>query len=537
MLSVISRYILAASLAATFVFLALTLAPVVRAENAKFSACQNKITSECLTTLGVDLAMNDQPPPRYLREVEMLAQMGRIDDAFTLELRIEEAKARPTENVEGTVNRRMASHRITAAIRRGESLQRAVETTSSVDPGVLWISALDLLEQNPYGPSTGLRRTPDDETLIIVSDMAMMIAAMALNEAERPRISHLVYSAELQAALGNRAEVIQLLEQIPQTEDLRINLTEDLVRLIGSETALRLYSEAGGSRPNILLTAASAEPDSDRSTAYLERAYEEFSDEKPWPDFDWMERTVRRSADLGHANLALQLARDLALQAQTEPSAFPVFPHIKATRGLIAAQADETEIRQSLELAEGFFPQNDKEVVGIGVVSGPIVWGRSGLDAQARREIANLRGQLGDIEAAIQTMDGLENPVFAWNDMLSPDIPIEHINALLDAANAVLPTEGYSYVRAQLAAEMTRTDKTEAQMSWALSTAIDILQAQQLDGDRAVVIYTSLARVGARLGDRNIEISALNKMAQAALISRDYGDLIRAGFQWYQFEN
>jgi tetratricopeptide (TPR) repeat protein len=342
----------------------------------------------------------------------------------------------------------------------------------------------------------------------------------------------LVYAAELQAALGNRAEAIQLLEQVPQTEDLRINLTEDLVRLIGSETTLRLYSEAGGSRPHILLTIASAEPDPDGSTAYLERAYEEFSDEKPWPDFDWMERTIRRSANLGHANLALELARDLDLQAQTEPSAFPVFPYINATRGLMAAQADETEIRRSLERAEGFFPQNDKEVVGIGVVSGPIAWGRSGLDAQARREIANLRALLGDVEAAIQTMNGIEDPVFAWNDMLSADIPIEHINALLDAANAVLPTEGYYYVRAQLAAEMTRTNKTEAQMSWALSTATDILQAQQVEGDRAVVIYTSLARVGVGLQAPNIESLALERMARAALISRDYGDLISAGFLW-----
>jgi tetratricopeptide (TPR) repeat protein len=403
-----------------------------------------------------------------------------------------------------------------------------------VDPGVLWISALDLLERKPYGPSIGLRRTTDDETLVIVSNMAAMIAAMALNEAERPRLSHLVYAAELQAALGNHEEVIQLLEQIPPTEDPYINLTEDLVRLIGSETALRLYNEVGGSRPNILLTAASAESDPDRSTAYLERAYEQFSNEKPWPDFDWMERTVKRSADLGHANLTLQLARDLALQAQTNQSAFPVFSHIKATRGLIAAQADESEIRQSLELAEGSFPQNDKEVVGIGVVSGPIVWGRSGLDAQARREIANLRGRLGDIEAAIQSMEGIEDPVFAWNDMLSADIPIEHINALLDAANAVLPTEGYYYVRAQLAAEMAHTDKAEAQRSWALSTATDILQAQQLDGDRAVVIYTSLARVGAGLEAPNIESLALERMAQAALISRDYGDLISAGFLWHQ---
>ena len=247
-----------------------------------------------------------------------------------------------------------------------------------------------------------------------------------------------------------------------------------------------------------------------------------------------MERTVRRSADLGHIELALELARDLVLKAQTEPSAFPVFPHIEATRGLIAAQADETEIRQSLELAEGFFPQSDKEVVGIGVVSGPIVWGRSGLDAQARREIATLRALLGDLEEAIQLMDGIEDPVFAWSDILTSDIPIEHLNTLLDAANRALSIQEYSYVRAKLAAEMSRSDKTEAQASWAIWTATAILEAEQLTGDLAVIIYRSLVGVGNNVDDQNIKGLALTGMAQAALSSRDYGDLIKAGFQWYQ---
>ncbi len=464
----------------------------------------------------------------------MLAQMGRIEDALVLELRVVSEKERPPENVEATVNRRLASHRITAAIRNCIDLDTAIERTPDVDPGVLRISALDLLGRNPYSVRSGPRIIPDDQVLGVVSDIAERIARMAQEEPERPPTSQLMYAAELQTALGNRTEVIQLLEALPQTNDPRINPSEDLIRLIGSQDALRLYGEAGGSRPNILLTVASAETDPSLATEYLERAFTEFSSEEPWPDFDWMERTVVRAARLGLHSLALKLARELGNQADTAPSAFPVFPHIKAARALMIASADESEVRDRLERAQSFFPPNNSETVGIGVVSGAIVWGSSGLDAQARREIANLRARMGESDAAIQIMDGIDDPVFAWNNMLTSDIPIETLDRLLDAASDALSSEEHAYIRAQHAQKMLFFGEAEEQRRWAQEEASALLQAEELDGDHAVLIYSTLTRIGARLGDQEIEATALERMAYAALSSREFSELITAGFNWYQ---
>lgn len=464
----------------------------------------------------------------------MLAQMGRMEDALALELRVVSEKDRPPKNVEATVNRRLASHRITAAIRNGIDLETATDRTPGVDPGVLWISALDLLGRNPYGVRTGPRNIPDDQELGVVSDIAERIASMAQEEPERPQTSHLMYAAELQTALGNRTEVIQLLEALPQTSDPRINPSEDLIRLVGSQDALRLYREIGGSRPNILLTAASAETDLSLATEYLERAFTEFSSEEPWPNFDWMERTVERAANLGLQSLALDLAHELGNQADTAPSAFPVFPHIKAARALMIASADEGEIQDRLERAQSFFPQNDKEIVGIGVVSGAIVWGSSGLDAQARREIANLRARMGEIDATIQIMDGIDDPVFAWNDMLTSEIPIETLDGLLDAASDALSREEHAYIKAQHAQEMLFFGGTEEQKLWAQETATALLQTEELDGDRAVLIYSTLTRIGTRLGDQEIQRMALEKMAETALKSRRFRELISVGFHWNQ---
>ena len=516
------------------VFLTLTFSPGIRAESAKFTGCRNEISSQCLTDLGVEVAMDARSLPPYMREVGMLAQMGRIEEAFALELRILSEKERPPGDIDAAVNRRLASHRITAAIQDGMDLDAAINRTPDVAPSVLWISALGLLGRNPYGVSIGPRIRPDERVLDVVSDMAERIARMAEEELERPQIRHLMYAAELQAALGNRARAIQLLEALPQTENPRINPSEDLMRLVGSQNILRLYREAGGSRPNILLTAASAETDMSRAAEYLERAFSEFSSEEPWPDFGWMERAAERAANLGLEELALQLARELADQAETAPSAFPAFPHIKAARALTAAGAGEHEIQESLALAQSFFPRNEREIVGIGVVSEAIVWGSSGLDAEARREIANLRARLGEIDAAIQMMDGIDDPVFAWNDMLTSDIPLENLSGLLDTASGVLSREEHAYIRAQHAQELLFFGGAEHQRSWARTTATNLLDAAQLNGDRSVLIYSSLTRVGAKLEDQDIQRLALARMAEAALDSREFSDLITAGFHWFR---
>lgn len=155
MLPITFQYFILGLAGLTLVFLASAFSPETRAENSDFSACKNEPSAQCLTDPGVDLAINARSLPPYMRQVDMLAQMGRMEDAFTLELRVESEKDRPPENMGAAVNRRLASHRITAAIRNGIDLETAIDSTPGVDPGVLWISALDLLGRNPYGVRSG----------------------------------------------------------------------------------------------------------------------------------------------------------------------------------------------------------------------------------------------------------------------------------------------------------------------------------------------------------------------------------------------
>ena len=492
------------------------------------------MTSECLTTLGVEMALNDHTPPHPRHELNKLAQMGRFDDAFAVGVHLQKVRA-PNEDIEAGVHRRLASYRITAAIRKGESLKIAVENTPLADQTSIFISALDLLERNPYAVSAERQSTPGEQALTVVKDMAAMIAAMEEEDVKNIDVYALENAAELEAALGNRAMVIQLLEKIPDA-DRTPNLSEDVIRVIGPATALQYYDKLGGNNPRILLRAASVEAVSERRARYLARAYDEFSKERRGPNFDSMEEVVHLSTKLGHPVLALKLARDLASKVRTTPLVLPVFLHLKATRSLMTAEAEESEISASLAPVENSFPKVKEEIVAFGSFGRPILWKKSGLDAQARVEVAKIRAKLGEVEAAIEVMDGVSSPVFAWRDLLSPAIPIEQLNALVDAAGAVLPKEDHAYVRAQLAEKMSRAGKSRLQKSWALSTAKDVLQAGGLDGKRAVTAYVSLAKTAARLKDHETERLALEEMGQAALSTRRYGDLIRAGFQWHQSE-
>ncbi|MEM0950416.1 MAG: hypothetical protein AAGK37_23705 [Pseudomonadota bacterium] len=405
-------------------------------------------------------------------------------------------------------------------------------STPGVDPGTLGISALDLLGRNPYGSRLEPRIRPDAQTLDIVSDIADRMAEMARRREGPLRMTFLMYAAEMQAALGNRAEALRLLEELPKTDNPFSIPSEELIRLVGSQDVLRLYQEAGGERSIILLSVASAETDTDLATGYLEEAFTAFSSETPWPDYDWMERIVEGAARLGFQALALDLAQELAHKVDTAPSVFPVFSHLKAARALMVAGADDDAVQDRLEHAERQVPASDRQIVGTGVVSGLIAWGSSGLSAQARREMANLRARLGETDAAVQIMEGIDDPVFAWSDMLTSDIPIDAVDRLLDAARDVLSSEGHAYTRAAQAQEMV-LEGTE-QQSWARATATALLQTEQLVGDRAVLTYSILRRVGARLEDEDIQRLALTRMATSALETREFEDLIYVGLQWDQ---
>ena len=243
--------------------------------------------------------------------------------------------------------------------------------TPEVDAGVLWITGLDLLDRNPYGTARRPEKLPDENVLEVIKEIALQIEAFAHDKADRPKTSHLVYAAELLSALHDKGAALGALRQIPKAEDAHIRMSVDLITVVGVETALEIYHEAGGSSPHFLLNAAAAEERVERAEALFGEAFVAFSSESPWPDFSFMHRTVERAEEQEYSDLSLRLAREMAQKAKTTPANFPVFGHIYAARALSAAGAPEEEIRESIDLALGLFPDDPSTLMGFGLVSGP----------------------------------------------------------------------------------------------------------------------------------------------------------------------
>ena len=241
------------------------------------------------------------------------------------------------------------------------------------------------------------------------------------------------------------------------------------------------------------------------------------------------------AVDRGDPDYALTLARRIEQMAETQTDAFPAFSHSAAARALFVAGAEPGDVRASLDLAEAAFPGAGEQVIGVGLVSGPILWGGSGIGAQARREIANLRAKLGDTDAAIRLMDGIDQPDFAWRDIVTPDLSVDTIDALLQAASAVLNAEDDAFVRACLARDIVSMDPSQPQRDWAAATA-QSLGAADLRGSRAGPIYSCVADAAKSLDNRSLYKTAVEQMGRAALDSGDFVALLGAGIAWHEVE-
>lgn len=518
------------------VFAALKYLPGQSELNRRYASCVAATTSACLSDLGFAEAARVRWLPPYLSEIDQLAQIGHIDEAYALELRIQINKGNSSEASTSAAVRRVASQRITAAIREGKTPQQAFDQTRGADVGALWISALDLLGRRPYGQSPRSDAPPDAMTRLRVGAMADMIVSLAQRLAPRVATYQLVYAAELQAMLQDREAAIGTLALLPTEGRETMILSDDLLQVIGADVAVHLCEKMVDCQIMTRIRLAVAAWNAFSVRADLEQRFTTLADREPWPDFRKMEEVVALAAKGGDRGEALALARRILETAKTKPDVFPVFAFINAARALEVAGAGADEVRQSLDLAEAGFPQNPKTIVGVGFNAGPIQWGGFGLNAQAQREIAGVRARLGDLDAAKAMMAGIEDPAFAWRDMLTPDIPVAFLDPLMQAVGEAMSEEDFTYIRACHAQDLVLTDPSGPQAVWAQATATDVLRPEPLARKRSSATYSCISRVGSFLKNDDIYHKAVERMGQAALASGDFIDLFRAAITWHDFE-
>jgi hypothetical protein len=133
-------------------------------------------------------------------------------------------------------------------------------------------------------------------------------------------------------------------------------------------------------------------------------------------------------------------------------------------------------------------------------------------------------------------MAGIEDPPYAWGEVLGPDLAPETLDQLLLAAEGALAGEESLHLRAQTAAEMVWFNTSPAQRDWALRKVRDVLPAVDPGDDQALATCRAVARVAQGAGDDALWQAALTCAAETAVRSRDASKLLEAARLWFAFE-
>lgn len=437
------------------------------------STCRANPEPTCLADLGVEIALAEpRPPPTSARATDYLAIMGRFDDALALEMHFRTRNGHPAEEAAAKAARRLASHRLAAALGDGMSLDAALADIPAADGGSIWIAALKLLGRSPYGNNNDLLPpTMDDrERRALIGEMADRIETLAAGGSARRRASLLHHAAELRGAIGDGDGARHALAQIPVSE-MQTSLSVDLLRTVGPETVLPDPAHVDAVHPLLWLNAARADDHPERARRYLDAAFLTFADpERLWPDFSGLERLVRAAIEVGGPSLGLDFARTVAELARNARHPFAPFANIDAAEALLASGAPPDEVRASLDVAQAMFPADPHKAIAPSIVTGVIRWRNSGLEREARYMVAALRARIGDVEAVRPLMAGIGQPEHAWLAVLDRRIAVEHNERLLAWAAEDTPPHDMAYLKAMLAQEIFLHEGSDRHRAWAKDT-------------------------------------------------------------------
>jgi hypothetical protein len=487
--------------------------PDARAREARFDACRASLSGACLADLAVEIGLQGTPPSPHSSGVTALRVTSRDAAAHALIVRAGELEGKTTEEARRAADALLAAPRLADAVRKGMSPADAYAAAPEVRYGDAYIAALDLLGNDPYGSGFAVR-PPTAADRAAVARFAELLVSLAGGLSGRPKEAALEYAAELHARLGQRDQASQIFLGIERDGDWNGVVSPLLMDAEIGAFALKQCRGLPDCRARVLQRAAMLAASDAEAEAMLREAFAIHLGQQGWPDFDKMGAIVDLAVSRKNPTLALALARDLDRLAQTRAGVFPSFPHIAAARALLLAGATEAEVRAALDRAEAEMPGSGRAVIGSGHM-GPITWG-GGIGSQARREQANLWARVGDLDRAARLMAGIEDPPYAWGEVLGPDLAPETLDQLLLAAEGALAGEEFLHLRAQTAAEMVWLNGSPAQRDWALRTVRDVLPAVDPGDDQALATCRAVARVAQGAGDDALWQAALTCAAETA---------------------
>ncbi len=526
------RLSLLVSVAAAGLLAVLLLHPDVRAREARFKSCAENLSADCLADLAVETGLAGAPPSSASDGIRILQLLGKDASALALVQRSLDLGNTPDIPGLGGAEAYLAPVRIARAMDQGMTPAEAYSKT----PGARYLhltAALRLLREPPF--ATGRHTDPLSP---LQRDQIAQTAAFleTLAETLQPgwKKNALEMAMELHLKLDDPASVQRLFDRIDWGDDWNGVLSEATIAVVSVDHALSKCRNKPACQVNLYRRAALVEKSPVEAERMLRVAFKQYRDREPWPDFDEMEEVIGLALQRGDHPLALTVALELDQLAQTRTGVFPSFPHIAAARALLASGGNLQDVGAALDRAEAEMPGSGAEAIGLGHM-GPITWG-GGIGSQARWELAALRARLGDVDRAIRLLEVIDDPAYAWGEVLEQDLPPNVQDLLLAAASAALDNGELLRLRARMAGPLATDSASPAQKTRATAVARDVVAKVDLDEESTVRVCHALTFIdGASNPDLRRQV--LECAGHAALRSRDSGLLLLAAAMWLDFES
>ncbi|MEM9425379.1 MAG: hypothetical protein AAGA06_01630 [Pseudomonadota bacterium] len=469
------------------------------ASDADIAACRAAPSTDCLADIGFALGMDGFRMSQQAQGVSILAEIGRLEDARALGLRLQNIHGVHGERAESIVDLTLSNYRLIEAFQDGKAIEEALDGRAQ-----LWATSAMLHMAGVSGlGNLSPVATQDPDRIAVLRDLLLPPTGTRLDR---------IIAADILLTVGDKDAARRVLEDLPVDGSRRSTLSDTMIELIGAERTLEIY-EGMGEVPVFYLRwlvrfAKSNEFAREVLNEMFDRAR---AADDPYRRVSDLRQVVVAATDAGHRDVA-----DAAMEILRND----VDPDGPYVRFLVLALSDigapEQEMRRILKRVEKAIANMEDETA---------ISNRVAL-------LVEEYPRLGEIKRVARLLDRTDSDARHWGILLSAEMSEDDRKKALRQAKRRLGAEKYHAALSHAVSSLAYEKRSKAETDLALEMARELLTVTPPSGTyEQGYFYDRLLNVGWRLGDRTLIADILQRSAETALDSRLVEPILHAAYQ------
>ncbi|MEL7149950.1 MAG: hypothetical protein AAGK71_04415 [Pseudomonadota bacterium] len=469
--------------------------------DADMADCRAAPSTDCLADIGFALGMDGFDMDQQAQGVSILAEIGRLEDARALGLRLQNMHGVHGELAESVVDLTLSNYRLIEAFMDGKGIEEALDGRAP-----LWAMSamLHLAGVSGLGNLTPVP-SQDPDRIAVLRDLLLPPTGSRLDR---------IITADILLTVGEKEAARRVLEDLPVDASRRSNLGDPMIELIGAKRTLEIY-EGMGDIPVFYLGRLVPFAE---DNAFARQVLNEMFDRAKAAEDQYrrladLRQVVAVAADAGHRDIA-DAAMDL-LRDDVDPDG----PNVRfLILALSHIGAPEDEMRQALKRAEKSIANLEEE----SAISNRVFL------------LVEESPRLGEIKRVARLLDRTDSDARHWGTFLSAEMSESDRKKALRQAKRRLGAEDYHAALSRAASTLAFEKRSKAETDLALEMVRDLLTVTPPSGtyDQGY-FYDRLLNVGWRLGDRGLIGDILQRSAETALESGRVEPILHAAYQYH----